>query len=700
MGRMAQMTDKAQAILIVGDWVIDEYWFLVRHQSDISSHTGFTHYRSANRTEKILADLCGAGHVARVIYSLLDEVEGQYIFFGLGHWNKRDTKLITHLVHVRGKSESVTSIAPYSQARRCCPKDKGIDLFTLKPNGPTIRVIRQYHQESSEWKQINRIDWEPRYRQDAEINKTYWHALESKLPLKDSVRAIVIHDLTKGVVNNDLVADLLKRYPKAHWYVRSKARDLSSKDKVPPWLKSVEKRLKLLLIGPEVAGLINPWASWLVQGKVTFQALDAIDNLPGKNVVLLTEQHEVIARLERLTKSTPKPIFIKQCITGMSGVIPTQFTQFNWPSALFASFIRAMIANQDNMDREEIIKALKSADNFSGIDPSEGIEIREKEIREPYVTEPIEWQMVVDEWYDAWKKLGIIKKKSGKGNKVIEEQHLEVWRGQTQLPGYVTCIKKKQEIINKIGRNLRAFKRNRMRSLSIMLTADPGAGKTSLARSLSEIFEFEFIPFNITMMLHRDDLLDLFDTVANLQAKKTNQILVFVDEINAELDRSHVYGAFLAPLEEGVYVRGGKSFSLKPCAWIFAGTKMPNREVAEKLSDFESRMTMIENIDYESLSREMGDEHKSQLDAEARLEQVYIGASMIRNYFSDVKYVSREILQLFHDLKPIETPARQILKLVTSLQNVQYGTITRDNFPDAESIKIWNNDRTLVKLVF
>jgi hypothetical protein len=235
-----------------------------------------------------------------------------------------------------------------------------------------------------------------------------------------------------------------------------------------------------------------------------------------------------------------------------------------------------------------------------------------------------------------------------------------------------------------------------------MLHADPGTGKTSLAKALAKAFGFAFIRCDVTQMLQKDDLLDLFDTVATMQARAHNPIMVFVDEINSPIDGTVVYGTFLLPLEEGYYVKRGKVFSLKPCVWIFAGTKVDKEET--KLSDFKSRMTMIETIDYKyfcSLCPKNDANALRILKNAAKLEQVYLGASMIRNYFPDVQQISVDILKVFHGEKPEDNPARKFIKWITSLQNIQYGIITRENcknWDDAE----WDSqiDNRLVTLVF
>lgn len=670
---------ESQNLLIVGDWVIDEYWILVKHYSEISSHTGYNHYRLSSQSNETVADLCGAGHVARVLYQLnTEEHPDSYKIVGLGKWDDADTELISHLVHAQVEKECDAARAWYRLSPRMCKKLPGnVTLMTLASESPTNRVIRQYYLEKGKLRQLNRVDWEPQ----SPGGEVHWDSLQ----LPEEVAAIVVNDLAKGVVTLELVRKLKERYPHARWYVRSKQRtprELASEQGpgrgregeqgIPPWLRLVKDDLELLVVGPEMAALLNPWDSWLVNRRITLQALDIIKGLPGKNVVLLSDRREVIGRLNDS----------EHCLTAQSLVEPSPVTQLGWPSAFFAALVHTMYANRANLAEADIRWALNYADKKGGVHvPIKGADDTGE--RQPDVRMG-GWAEESDEWEQAKTDFGIIRARTG-------ELRLDVWRGVRHLPGYIACVKEKQNIIVEIGRHLRAFNESRqMRSLSIMLQADPGAGKTHLTKSLAEAFNFSFQRFDITQMIHRDELLDLFDTIATAQANEEKKLLVFVDEINARLDNDHVYGAFLAPLEESIFVRRGKSFSLRPCVWVFAGTKLDEEKPDDggKLKDFRDRMTIIEKIDFGSLSDRS--RNAARLQKEAQLEQVYLGAAMIGRHFPDVQNVSKEVLVQFYNLKPESAPSRKIRKWAASLRNVQYGNVTRANcegWPEWDKIK-------------
>ena len=52
---------------------------------------------------------------------------------------------------------------------------------------------------------------------------------------------------------------------------------------------------------------------------------------------------------------------------------------------------------------------------------------------------------------------------------------------------------------------------------------------------------------------------------------------------------------------------------------------------------------------------------------------------MLKHYYSEIRRVSREVLEQFHSIEPERSPARRIRKLVASLRDVRSDAITREN---------------------
>jgi hypothetical protein len=670
-------------MLVIGDWVVDEYWFLVKHNSEISSHTGTVHYRLSTRDREKFTDLCGAGHAVRILHTI--GADQKYRLCGVGEWNEYDTEYLKHLAHARGEESCTASQASYQMVPHFSDTPPPIDLYTLVPEAATTRVVRQYHYEQGGLEQINRVDFE-RDEEHAEQERREHRTLDA-LDKLGNVTAIVVHDLAKGVVTKALVADLMARFPNAKWYVRSK-------NAQNDWLDKIEASLELLVIGPELATRLNPWDTLLVNEIVNPLAMKTAGAFSCRRVVLLSENREVVARFREDDGTV-------NCLTGRSYLSLSPVLQIGWTSAFFAALVWKLRQEFDSQSDERphvvIEDALLIADKYGVIDVPNDAGLPKEPARKPTVSKA-SWQDEQRRWNESHNDCGIIDEKNG--------PELQAWRASPYLSSYICTIRKKQEIINDIGKALREFKRGgARRPLSILLQADPGSGKTFLAATLAKSFDFSYLHSDVSQMVHRDELFELFDTIATRQANEPGRrLLVFVDEINTILESSHVYGAFLRPLEEGVFVRRGKVFSLKPCAWIFAGTAEATDTGAqrgEKLADLRSRLTMIKRIDFESLRGYYGEDHEDELRTEAQLEQVYLAMAMIRRYFSDVRFISSDVLRHFRDIDPSEGGApRRIRKLVESLKNVQYGKITHANCESWERPPTKGADDRLIRLSF
>ena len=635
-----------KTVIVIGDGVIDEYWPLSRHRSETSSFTGLSHYRADAQAFRAL---CGAGHVARVLYaSTRNHEERGYQFIGVGNWAANDTNLIKHLVHGGATPQCPANRIVHGIASDMCADDPEVELLSLyEARGVTTRALRTYMEGSQKLEQIERIDFG--------VNPT--ESMPTADP-PDQLRnikgdcTIVLDDLNKGVVNEHLVGQLHSTFPKARWYVKTKNSNAK-------WLASLKGQLDLLLLGPEVSLRLNPWGGWVRNGRPSLQAMETIEKHTGKNIVLLSEDGAMVAKTAA-----------GKCVVASSGD-PITLERLAWPSAVFGLWVWQLILGRQWVDTMplEILTEAEALSRFDGLKST-------RDRFTPTVWPAPSWTDESVEWEAARNDMGIIAPGT-------PEARLDIWRGEACLPGYVCCVNEKREVLERIGRQISTFsnsKSSRRASVSILIQADPGSGKTMLARTLADAFGLRFLRYDLTQMTSRDALSDIFDEIATRQADGEENLLVLVDELNALVGVQPAFGVFLAPLEEGIFVRRNRSFALRPCVWIFAGTMGEGEKPpkSDKQSDFISRMTLHEEIDIASIrKRAKGDTNR--VDSQAKLEQVYLGALMIRRYFPEVRRVSKDVLKIFHDLNPSDQPARTIRRTVAGLENVSFGVVRLGN---------------------
>lgn len=700
-------------VLIAGDWFVDENWLIAPHHSASSSHVGREHFRIISRRGEVVKDLCGGGLIARIFYELrkyalpgststtpthtlrkirdIDKnftdhqavtTPKEFQLCGVGRWNEADNTALPHFIHANCTRAGRANRASFSLSMPVCQDEVDLKLINLaRPaeDAATIRCIRTFIRSGGTLSQISRIDWEP----EPPATKTSGQSpqypdLET---LRNQIVAIVIDDHLKGSVTKDLI-HLLRKYARedARWFVRTKDAAVADVSTWPDWMKAIGKPLELLVIGPETCCRDYALNGLLAKSdRLAAHSFDILETLMrrhgpehassgARNIVLTSDKLEAVGLFQDRKLVIAKPPSAPR----------EQPDKINWTTALFAGLSYEMMVDAASgmlVQQPEVLlkRSLQHAHDHSGVkfDAS----LHAPSIESP---QPASWDNVEREWHQAQAGLGLV-------NPTGPEKRLEIWRAACDLPGYIACIKEKRESIRRIWHGIRRFGGNKRPrgSVSVLLEADPGIGKTHLARTLAKQIDCTFISHDIAQMIHRDELLDLFDMVAAAQAEQADKpVFIFVDEINALLDDSPVYGAFLSPLEAGNYLRRGSRFQLQPCIWMFAGTPglgctMQPEDAREKRKDFETRLTMIERVDYRSMCEKAGE--GTRVADQARLEQTYMGALMINQSFSDVHEVDKDVLALFQALPPEDAPARRIRRLASSLENVQYGRVHKGN---------------------
>ncbi|MGD2110601.1 MAG: AAA family ATPase, partial [Phycisphaerae bacterium] len=522
----------------------------------------------------------------------------------------------------------------------------------------------------------------------------------------EKIKRVVIGDLVKGVISRPVIEELVKLYPRADWYV-------STKNHAPDWLpllNPLKGRVKHVLFHEAAARAairnhqVDQWFTPKTN-RLTQSAMRFLDNVHKETaaalVVVTTEGWAVAARLEQKATGTDRPSNSDKawaCVQADEGSDHgSRDGPFSLPlsAALMAADAYVAAAPEDwDKDLLHAAHRLACARVVSEMDrfrhPNKDVDLsfvfskRPAEAIQPGATtdatqpspagtspkkpdektpdtaasEPVHsgnwkeevWKDEEDKWKQAQEELCCVD--------TGEDRCIELWRSYTTLDKYVCLVPPRKTHIQRVLRRMRDFGRRQQedrKSLSFMFISKPGNGKTYLVERLADAVGMTLLEFDISQMTRSEDILDCFDTVVTRQATSEKDIIAFVDEINTKINAQHVYSAFLGPLESGKYVRGGRTFSIKPCVWVFAGTDLPtgNGDGAhqDKGSDFESRLTLRP-------IRLDGDRHPLQ-----KAENVYLGAALIKATFPDVRQVSERVLKLFYELDA-DVSLREIRHLV------------------------------------
>jgi ATPase family protein associated with various cellular activities (AAA) len=737
--------------LVVGDWFVDEHWVCGVHRSASSSRTGQTHLRALHSPMSTVRAFCGAGRSALFLYHLYRRPnvgEPLTSLIGLGFWHRADTNALTSLFDLGSPAQT-----PYRLTPAELVPPSGIGLINMNDalnfgdgrrtddehvrfrdnREYTTRIIRIYtHGERDEVK-YDRLDWERRAPKEVpwprpkleKLSAMFTEQLEGRV-----VEAVIIKDLQKGVINKAIIDWLVSlNLGQVPWFVSSKAW-------CPSWLQKLGDRVDLrLVMVPQVAAQAaihdegRKLSRWITRsGRPSKEAFDLIDDFAtftqAKNIFVLPEGFSALACECQADGDAgngkgSNAVGVRSCVI-QSLAEPEKITvDMGYASIVFPALVACMSAeNKECVDEEIMNRALRAA--YEWVD-SEAQRVLYPQYWTPnpdswagenraldYIKDLLHqhvptyvprsfgrirtciWSDEQEEWTQALTEVGIVGRKDNKGGS------LELWRSMLEIDGYVCCEESTRKELKQLVQGVHAFAKHPRYHSSCMLVASPGSGKTFLAKRLAETADLRFVPFNITQMRSKGDILECLDTIVAIQAENsTRPLMVFIDEINSKLENAWVYGAFLTPLEDGTYVRNGRTFNIRPCVWVFAGTHHPKgedrlslttraareAESPEKGSDFVSRLTLgVMNLINTGGSRGRDDEDIQDQKIRAT-ERVYLGASMLRHEFPDVRLVSELVLRAFWEL-PRSTTVREIKHFVRRFSDIQYGEVTSRSVPD------------------
>jgi ATPase related to the helicase subunit of the Holliday junction resolvase len=725
---------KRETVLVIGDCLVDENWLVARHRSlNNTNGSGEIHYISKHGA--INQRMTSLGGVPTIVDILGKTLEHEII--GFSAWNKNDTDTLQCIIcTANAEKKSISNfrltnlkeIKPHKPGHRICPYSNNKCSFhsTLinlaKTEVSTNRIMRVYegHAEGTP-NLLYRFDWEFPYNKAIDIDCTKFSILKNK-----NITDIIIDDHNKGVINQYVLDELIKAIPKnlikeINWYIRSKV------DK-PQWLKYLLKdkniKIKLNTIDYKIAQKKGP-RRWNYNGEIGRASLELLGELSNEfeykdgkrkydtnrntieKVAVLLDDNKVVAKDNDLCfnlYSSPGPkqlINIGRTTVFFAALIVQNIAQLHIDCfgkqcnyALYCSFEWSKISSQ----------AWKSDDLRLYGDSKESLSPLENDSigkLNNYKTQHFEsaW----DHWDRSWNDLGIIRSYLLEGKK---QDVFQIWRGEGALEGYISVGGRKRDEINHLLSSITNYCAQPKPSYpyNCLLLANPGWGKSFLAKSIAKHLKMNFVEFSLSQMATQKDLVDCFDSICSQQNRFDDRLLIFIDEVNCEIEGSLALGLLLNPIWDGAFIREGKLYRLLPAVWIFAATdSIENLINKNKGLDFVSRINGpiirldMEETDnfgnfykqFEQLKRDVilkpeirAGEYEviRSINTTMGSDQVYIGVSLLNRIWGPISEVEEAVLELFSKIVPING-IRSIEFFVRKFKNIQGGEVYYKNMP-------------------
>lgn len=766
--------EKKPTVVIIGDWFLDENWLLDRQSLPHSSFVGERHYRAHHMEYNTrLIGFCGAPLLMQILHEHQQLLYADaYRLIGYGAWNPHDNdvlkcvlcprhptkKLFTPFTIASGRVDRSPASAVVSDKHGAtpCRYGDGQEVCTYKPEirnlitdpgarASTHRIIRGFDGTGqSEPHQLFRIDWQLDYV----IPEDSFEGIPASLEDED-VRAIVIQDHGYGVITRACVNQLqkLRNGDKETplWFVRTKLEN-------PDWLRTLDlgkEHVDLVVTDFKLAEYRKGRRQWRHGPVLGRAALELLGELTGdvtyKHGILQEAESRKVSRAAVLIEGKDgNTAFAKhddKCYDIRKAPYPRTAMNIGRTTVFYAALIAQRLHEMTCSSRagdpsseevipfgEQCVRALAATNAWTTAATTkwkkqdlciyDGHKVAVDAIDSDKIAkgEP-ESQCYLDlwrDWNDSSKGLGLLQRPS-----LGPRKTLQMWRGEGALEGYICVGGPKRDEINELAAGIARYSKETSpkHPFNCLLIGRPGWGKTFLAKCLATHFAMEFLDFSLAQMCEHRDLIECLATISSVQNRTEKRVLVFMDEINAQIEGHSALGLLLDPLWSGTFIKDGRAFRLRPAVWIFASTSsirdLASGGAGAKGLDFISRLNgPITSLDSgaggevaESITRIQGkllDEKVSETleiyrrevaqsgyykhflncgDGALKTEQVYLMVSLLDMYWGQISMIEECVLQLFHDLLPING-FRSLEFLAGRFEGVRRGEVVAENVPD------------------
>lgn len=446
--------------------------------------------------------------------------------------------------------------------------------------------------------------------------------------LRREICAVVISDYDRGVVTEETIRALIKLFeekdpekPREKLH-KKPAFFVRSKKEIPEWVPELienDFEIALMMSDFQLARRIEGERRWWYgrrPGRASLELLRALTN-PGGNgddeaprlggkrlaprAAVLLGDNTVIAQSG------------EDCFCIDNDNRPTHAINITRSTTFYASLIAQMLPTVGtNIGTKKFYKICHAARDaayaWSGrltkslekdsyllfdmtrIDALRGYNADKIRIDEN--TPIVKKEDVSKEWRQSSSGLGLVKPTDGKRKR--ERKQLQLWRGESSLSGYICVGPKKRKDINRLLSSLSEFvgTSEPPHQFSSLITGAPGWGKSFLARCLAEKYNMVFREYSVAQMVTANDFAECLAMIVSEQNKTQRRLLIFIDEVNAQIEGNYILGMLLGPLWGGSFVYNSKIYTIDPAAWLFASTgTIDSMQEMVKGSDFASRLT-------------------------------------------------------------------------------------------------------------